>query len=123
MTQKMSSPSHTGAAYDQRCAEVKPSVQSRRMSTPTTPPDAERWHLKKEIQLGHLITTATVAVAAIMYIAKVEQRVAVIETQIVAQHEQDKAREERNAEALRATRAQLDRIDSKIDRIVEGQRR
>ena len=122
MMQKMSSPSHTGAAYDQRCAEVKQSVQSRRMNT-STPHEAERWHLKKEIQLGHLITTATVAVSAILYIAKVEQRVAVIEAQIVAQHERDKVLEERTAEAMRVTRAQLDRIDSKIDRLVENQRR
>lgn len=92
------------------------------MSTPTYP-DAERWHLKKEIQLGHLITTATVAVSAILYIAKVEQRVAVIETQIVAQHERDKVLEERNSEAMRVTREQLNRIDSKIDRLVESQRR
>lgn len=122
MTQKTSSPSPKGAAYDQRCAEVKQYVQSRRMST-STPHEAERWHLKKEIQLGHLITTATVAVSAILYIAKVEQRVAVIEAQIVAQHERDKVLEERTAEAMRVTRAQLDRIDSKIDRLVENQRR
>ena len=89
----------------------------------STPHEAERWHLKKEIQLGHLITTATVAVSVILYIAKVEQRVAVIEAQIVAQHERDKVLEERTAEAMRATRAQLDRIDSKIDRLVENQRR
>ena len=92
------------------------------MNTPTSP-DADRWHLKKEIQLGHLITTATVAVSAILYIAKVEQRVAVIETQIVAQHERDKVLEERNAEAMRVTREQLNRIDSKIDRLVENPRR
>jgi hypothetical protein len=46
-----------------------------------------RWHLKKEIQLGHLITTFTVAISAVIYITKIEQRVAVVETQMSAQRE------------------------------------
>ena len=92
------------------------------MSNPPIP-DADRWHLKKEIQLGHLITTATVAISAILYIAKVEQRVAVIESQIVMQHERDKALEERTTESMRITRTQLERIDAKLDRLVESQHR
>lgn len=68
----------------------------------------ERWHLKKEIQLGHLITTATVAVAAIMYINKIDQRVTVVEVQVAAQRESSVA-----------LRAQLEKINDKLDRLIE----
>ena len=68
----------------------------------------ERWHLKKEIQLGHLITTATVAVAAIMYINKIDQRVTVVEVQVAAQRESSVV-----------LRAQLEKINDKLDRLIE----
>ena len=70
--------------------------------------DSERWHLKKEIQLGHLITTFAVAVSAILYINKIAQRLSVVETQMLAQRE---------SSAL--LRAQLERMDAKLDRLIE----
>ena len=30
------------------------------------------WHFKKEVQLGHLITTFTIAISAVVYINKIE---------------------------------------------------
>lgn len=71
----------------------------------------ERWHLKKEIQLGHLITTFTVAISAVVYISKIEQRVAVVESQLITQRE---------SSAL--LRAQLERMDAKLDRLIERDR-
>jgi hypothetical protein len=66
------------------------------------------WHLKKEIQLGHLITTITVAISAVIYINKIEQRVAVIESQVIYQKE--------TADVLRN---QLEKINDKLDRLIE----
>ncbi len=66
------------------------------------------WHLKKEIQLGHLITTATVAISAIVYVNKIEQRVAVVESQLLYQKE-----------TATVLRSQLDRINDKLDRLIE----
>lgn len=71
-------------------------------------PETERWHLKKEIQLGHLITTFTVALSAVIYISKIEQRVAVIETQMVMQQQSSSI-----------LRQQLDKINDKLDRLIE----
>lgn len=71
----------------------------------------ERWHLKKEIQLGHLITTFTVAISAVVYISKIEQRVAVVESQLITQRE---------SSAL--LRSQLERMDAKLDRLIERDR-
>ena len=68
----------------------------------------DSWHFKKEIQLGHLITTFTVAIAAVLYINKIEQRLSVVEVQITAQHE-----------ASVLLRAQLEKINDKLDRLIE----
>ena len=68
----------------------------------------ERWHLKKEIQLGHLLTTFTVAMSAVVYINKIEQRVAVIESQMVSQRE-----------SSAILRSQLEKINDKLDRLIE----
>jgi hypothetical protein len=70
--------------------------------------EPQRWHLKKEIQLGHLITTITVAVSAVFYINKIEQRVAVVESQVIYQKE--------TADVLRN---QLEKINEKLDRLIE----
>jgi len=72
------------------------------------PKETERWHLKKEIQLGHLITTFVVAISAVLYINKIEQRLTVVETQVLAQRE---------SSAL--LRQQLERMDAKLDRLIE----
>lgn len=70
--------------------------------------DDNKWHMKKEIQLGHLITTFTVAISCVAYINKIEQRVAVMEAQMIAQ---------RDSAIL--LRSQLDKINDKLDRLIE----
>ena len=72
------------------------------------PKETERWHLKKEIQLGHLITTFAVAISAVLYINKIEQRLSVVETQVLAQRE-----------SAALLRSQLERMDAKLDRLIE----
>jgi hypothetical protein len=71
-----------------------------------------RWHLKKEIQIGHLITTLAVALGAITYVSKIEQRVAVVETQMTAQRD-----------AAMLLRGQLEKINDKLDRLIERDRK
>lgn len=70
--------------------------------------DDNRWHMKKEIQLGHLITTFTVAISCVVYINKIEQRVAVMEAQIISQRD-----------SATLLRSQLDKINDKLDRLIE----
>ena len=70
--------------------------------------DDNKWHRKKEIQLGHLITTFTVAISCVVYINKIEQRVAVMEAQIIAQRD-----------SATLLRTQLDKINDKLDRLIE----
>lgn len=84
-------------------------------------PDAG-WHLKKEFQLGHIITSITIAASVIVYVNKIEQRLAIVETQISTQFDRDERQDKVTGEALSLLRAQLERIDTKLDRILEGKR-
>jgi hypothetical protein len=77
------------------------------------------WHLKKEIQLGHLITTFTVALAALFYVQKLEQRIALIEQQVVIQRDRDDRQDKAMAEAFLLLRQQLEKMDGKMDRTLE----
>lgn len=69
---------------------------------------AERWHLKKEIQVTHVISTLLLIGAVFAYVGKIEQRLTIVETQLMAQ---------RDAAVIQ--RAQLERMDAKLDRLIE----
>ena len=79
----------------------------------------EGWHLKKEIQFGHIITTLTVAVAAMFYFSKIEQRIALVEQQMTQQRERDDRQDKAVAEAVTLLRQQLENMDKKLDRVLE----
>ena len=86
----------------------------------TPAPKQEPWHIKREIQIGHLITTMSVAFSVIWYAGKLEQRIALVEQSVVTQRERDASQDSAALQAYQQTRAQLDRIDAKLDRLIEA---
>lgn len=70
--------------------------------------DFERWHFKKEIQVAHIISTILIVGAAFSYVSKIEQRLTIVETQLIAQRD-----------AATVQRLQLERMDAKLDRLIE----
>ena len=68
----------------------------------------ERWHLKKEIQVTHVVSTLLLVGAVFAYVSKIDQRLTVVETQLIAQRE-----------ASAVQRVQLERMDAKLDRLIE----
>lgn len=70
------------------------------------------WHLDKRLNIGHLLTTMTVAAAIIIWGNSVETRLAVLEEQQIHQEKQ-------RAEDMALIRAELSSINRKIDRIIE----
>lgn len=81
-----------------------------------------RWHLKKELQIGHIITTCTVLFSVIWYAGKLEQRIALVEQTVAQQRERDDRQDKMAAEALQMVRQQLDRLESKMDRLIEARK-
>ena len=70
--------------------------------------EPERWHLKKEIQVTHVISTLLLVGAVFAYVSKIDQRLTIVETQLIAQRE-----------ASAVQRVQLERMDAKLDRLIE----
>ena len=68
----------------------------------------ERWHLKKEIQVTHIVSTLMLVGAVFAYVSKIDQRLTIVETQLMAQRE-----------ASIIQRTQLERMDAKLDRLIE----
>jgi large-conductance mechanosensitive channel len=77
------------------------------------------WHLKREIQVTHLISTILIAASVFMYVTKLEQRIAIIESQAVAQRERDSTQDARAQEMQKILTDRLDKIDNKLDRLIE----
>ena len=70
--------------------------------------EPERWHLKKEIQVTHIVSTLMLVGAVFAYVSKIDQRLTIVETQLMAQ---------RDATVIQ--RAQLERMVAKLDRLIE----
>ena len=94
-----------------------------------TPETTKAWHQDRKIQLGHIISTLGLTVTLVVtivqvttYIGRVDARVQVLESSMVQQHDRDERQDKATAEALAALRQQLERIDAKLDRLIEGKR-
>jgi len=70
--------------------------------------EPERWHLKKEIQVTHVFSTLLLVGAVFAYVSKIDQRLTIVETQLIAQRDSSMVQ-----------RAQLERMDAKLDRLIE----
>lgn len=85
-------------------------------------PQAERWHLKKEFQVGHLITSVLMVGSAFMYVTTVEKRVSLLEQTAQQQKERDARQDALTATAFSSVDARLYKIDDKLDRLLLLQR-
>lgn len=87
----------------------------------TSPPERWHvgWHLKKEIQLTHVISTVTLALSAVWYMGKIEQRIAIVERQQSVQSEKDATQDQVVRESLALLRQDLSSLNAKLDRLIE----
>lgn len=85
-------------------------------------PEAERWHIKREVQIGHIVTTLMMAISAGMYVTAIEKRVTLLEQVAQQQRERDERQDKAAAEAFAAVQIHLSKIDDKLDRLLLMQR-
>lgn len=78
----------------------------------------ERWHIKREFQIGHLLTTVSMAVSAGLYVTAVEKRVSLLEQVAQQQKERDARQDALTAAAFSSVDARLSKIDDKLDRLL-----
>ena len=77
------------------------------------------WTFKKEVQIGQIISIAVFAITGLLYITKMDQRIAIIEDKVVAQKDRDAGQDKQFSETIAHMANQVDKMDSKLDRLVE----
>lgn len=86
----------------------------------------EGWHVDKRVSISHLLTTAVLAVGLVQWGAAIDGRVQRLEErQRIEQEAQvkvDAAQDAARASAVSSVAARLDRIEDKLDRLIERDR-
>lgn len=84
------------------------------------------WHLKKEISLGHLLTTATIAIAGIGYVLQNEKshathaaRLDALQSIVIELKASDIRQDGKLDSAVARIEAQVNRLGDKMDRLIE----
>ncbi len=73
----------------------------------------EKFHIEKSISIGHILTTVTLLIGAVMYFNEFDKRISATEQEI-------KFLKTQRIEDARRIEKRLDSIDAKLDRILEG---
>jgi len=74
----------------------------------------QQWHMKKEINIAHLLSTGAMLIAGMMYLTGLDVRITTNETDI--KHGQEMRKEDQ-----RRSEKQFDVINKKLDRLLEKQ--
>ena len=78
-----------------------------------------QWHLDKKVPLSLICAMLIQAGMVILAIADIKKDVEILKTQMLAQHDRDDRQDKRGEDSTFLLRSQLEKIDSKIDRLVE----
>jgi Tfp pilus assembly protein PilO len=77
------------------------------------------WHLDRRLQITHILSTMALGIGAVMYVGDIKRDVEVLKAQQSAQRERDAKQDQDVAEKLRSVGGQLDRVEVKLDRLIE----
>lgn len=80
----------------------------------------ERWHLKKEINVGHMITTLIMAIGLVAWGSNMDRRLTRVEVSASDQSWTDQKQDIAIRDSALSLTTRLDRIDSKLDRLIES---
>lgn len=72
----------------------------------------EKFHIEKSISIGHILTTVTLIIGAVMYFNEFDKRISATEQEIEFLKAQ-------RVEDARRIEKRLDSIDAKLDKLIE----
>ena len=78
-----------------------------------------QWHLDKKVPLSLICAMLIQAGMVILAIADIKKDVEILKTQMLAQHDRDDRQDKRGEDSTLLLRSQLEKIDAKLDRLVE----
>jgi hypothetical protein len=84
---------------------------------------ATGWHLDKRVQISHILATITCAAAVAAYVGQLKTDVELLKKGAVDQIERDTRQDSALRDSVAQLNMRLDRIESKLDRVIEDRRR
>ena len=82
-------------------------------------PQKESWHLDKKVPLSLIFAMLVQAGIVIVAVADIKKDVEILKTQANTQKDRDERQDKTLAEVISVLRTQLERMDSKLDRLIE----
>ena len=78
------------------------------------------WHLDKKVPISIIAALLIQSATALWFLSKLDSRVFALEAGQVSQRDRDERQDRSNADAFSDLHRQLERIDAKLDRLIEG---
>lgn len=82
-------------------------------------PQKESWHLDKKVPLSLIFAMLVQAGMVIVAVADIKKDVEILKAQANTQKDRDERQDKTLAEVVSVLRTQLERMDGKLDRLIE----
>ena len=83
------------------------------------PKEEEGWHLDKRVPLSLIAAMVAQVVVVTMFFADIKRDVELLKADVITLHQRDSKMETDTRDALRSNNEHLNRIDQKLDRLIE----
>jgi len=81
--------------------------------------DPNGWHLDKKVPLSLIFAMLVQVVVVVWAIADIKKDVEVLKTQVASQRDRDEQQDKAQARQLSVVTGWLERMDSKLDRLID----
>jgi len=82
----------------------------------------DQWHLDKKVPLSLIFAMLVQAAMVILAISDIKKDVEVLKAQTISQRDRDDRSERVTSETFQLLRNQLDKMDQKLDRVLESRK-
>lgn len=84
-----------------------------------TAPTKESWHLDKKVPLSLIFAMLIQAAMVIWAVADIKKDVEILKSRVATQQDRDDRQDKSMSDAVQQFVSRLERIDSKLDRLIE----
>ncbi len=81
--------------------------------------ERRKWHIDRTLNIGHILTTIAMLASLLVVLSRFDTRLSLIESNIEVQKDTNKRHEATDHELKQTVKEAFDRLDSKLDKILE----
>jgi len=80
------------------------------------------WHLDKKVPISLIMALLVYGATGLWYVADIKKDIELLKMSTLEQRDRDKRQDEQVANAMMLLRGQLERMENKMDRVLEAKR-